>query len=95
MTHISPFALAAYGALGALIGLVYFWGLGWNVQLYASGGSGWKALAVHVLRLVGIVVIFALCARQGAAALLSNFAGFLAVRTVAIDRKRSSAGSNT
>jgi F1F0 ATPase subunit 2 len=95
MTHLSPFAVAAYGALGALLGVVYFWGLGWNVRLYASGGGGWKALAVHVLRLAGMVVIFAICARQGAAALLSNFGGFLAVRTVAIDRKRRSARSHT
>ncbi|MBV8135078.1 MAG: hypothetical protein JO121_05455 [Deltaproteobacteria bacterium] len=90
MTHLNPFALAAYGVLGALLGLVYFWGLARIVGLYASGGTGWKTLAVRVLRLVGIAVIFATCARQSAAALLSNFAGFLAVRTVAIDRTLSS-----
>ena len=95
MTQLSVLAVAMYGLLGAVLGLVYFSGLGWNVRLYVSGDTRCKALAVHVVRLVGIIGIFTLCARQGAAALLTNLAGFLAVRTVAIDHMRSSARSHT
>jgi F1F0 ATPase subunit 2 len=95
MTHLGPLAVAGHGVLGALSGLVYFSALGWNVRFYASRGAGGKALGLHVLRFVGIVVIFAICARQGAASLLSGLVGFLAIRTFAIAGQRISVGSDT
>jgi F1F0 ATPase subunit 2 len=77
-----------YAALGVLIGAVYFAALAWNVKLYADHGAGLSALLLHLARIVVAVVTFTLCARQGAAPLLASFAGFLAVRTISVNRSR-------
>ncbi len=82
-----------YGALGVLLGAAYFSALGWNVRLYTDEGAGWKALLLHLVRLLAAIAIFTICARQGATPLLSAFAGFLAARTVAVHRNRTAVGS--
>lgn len=78
--------IASYVALGALVGAAYFAALGWNVRLYADHGAGWKALLLHLARLALAVAALTLCARQGAAPLLASFAGFLAIRTISVNR---------
>lgn len=79
--------LLACGALGALVGVAYFATLGWNVRFYFRERRGWAAVATHVARFVVVMLCFAAIARgAGAGALLSAFAGFLVVRTVAIRR---------
>jgi F1F0 ATPase subunit 2 len=77
--------LASYAALGGFIGALYFAALAWNVRLYTGHGSGWKALLLHLSRLATAVAVFALCARQGATALLASFLGFLFIRTISVN----------
>ena len=84
-----------YCALGALLGAAYFSALGWNVRLYVGGGAGSSALLVHLLRLIVIVAVFILCARQGASSLLSSVAGFELMRNVAVNRQRLALGRNS
>lgn len=75
----------AFGSLGALIGVAYFAALGWNVRFYLRGCRGWAAGATHAARLIAVVLCFTAIARgAGAGALLGAFAGFLAVRTMAV-----------
>lgn len=76
-----------YAGFGATLALAYFAALGWNVRLYAGHGAGWSAMLVHLTRLLGIGVAFALCARQGALPLLSSVAGFQIMRTAAVKRQ--------
>ena len=80
--------MAAYGALGALIGMAYFAALAWNVRLYTGHGAGGNALLLHLSRLAVAVAAFALCARQGAAPMLASFGGFLAMRTIWVNHYR-------
>lgn len=88
MIGIVVLRMAAYAALGMLIGMAHFGVLAWNVRLYARGGAGWDALLMHLLRLAIAVAAFTLCARQGAAALLACFAGFQAIRALSVWRYR-------
>lgn len=80
--------MAAYGAVGALIGTAYFAALAWNVRLYTGHGAGRNALVLHLSRLAVAVAAFTLCARQGAAPMLASFAGFLAIRTILVNHYR-------
>lgn len=77
-----------YLTLGGVLGAAYFSALDWNVRLYAEAGAGWKALQLHLGRLLGAVAVFAILARMGALPLLAAFAGFLAARTIAVSRHR-------
>jgi F1F0 ATPase subunit 2 len=79
---------AAYGALGALIGMAYFAALAWNVRLYIGHGAGRNALLLHLLRLAIAVAAFTVCARQGAAPILASFAGFMAIRAISVNHYR-------
>ena len=80
--------IAAYAALGALIGMAYFVALAWNVRLYTGHGIGRNALLLHLLRLAVAIAAFTLCARQGAAPMLASFAGFLAIRAISVNHYR-------
>jgi F1F0 ATPase subunit 2 len=80
--------MAVYVALGALIGMVYFAALAWNVRLYTGHGAGRNALLLHLARFAVAVAAFTLCARQGAAPMLASFGGFLAIRTIAVNHYR-------
>ena len=80
--------MAAYAALGALIGMAYFAALAWNVRLYTGHGAGRNALLLHLSRLAVAAAVFTLCAMQGAAPLLANFAGFVAIRTFWVNHYR-------
>lgn len=86
MTYLILGRALIYGALGTALGAAYFSALAWNVRLYTAGCAERNALLVHMLRIIGVAAIFALCARQGAVPLLASFAGFLAIRTVAVSR---------
>ena len=86
MIGVVVLRIAPYVALGAIIGTAYFAALGWNVRLYAGHGAGWKALLLHLSRLGIAIVAFMFCAGRGAAPLLASFAGFLAIRTISVNR---------
>ncbi len=75
-----------YAVMGTMIGVAYFAALGWNVRLYADRGAGLNALLLHLARLVVAVAVFTLCAKQGAAPLLASFVGFVAIRTISVNR---------
>ena len=76
-----------YGALGALLALAYFYALRWNVRLYVTRGAAWSILSIHLMRLLSLAAALTLFAREGALPLLSCVAGFLMMRTVAINRQ--------
>ena len=84
-----------YAVIGGLIGAAYFAALAWNVRLYTDNGAGWSALLLHLTRLVVAVAAFTLCARQGAAPLLASFGGFLAIRTISVNRYRLALARNS
>jgi len=62
--------------VGALAGGSYLGALGWNVRLYCRETGIHLALAIHLFRLLAIVVIFLAIAHAGVAPLLWSFAGF-------------------
>jgi F1F0 ATPase subunit 2 len=78
--------IAFYASLGAVLGAGYFAALRWNVQIYFDRGSGWNLVLLHFSRLVLAIAVFTLCAKQGAAPLLASLAGFLAIRTISLQR---------
>ena len=88
MIAVAVVRMAAYGALGALIGMAYFAALAWNVRLYIGHGAGRNALLLHLLRLAIAVAAFTLCAKQGAAPMLASFVGFLAIRVISVNHYR-------
>lgn len=88
MIHLILVRDLPYGVLGALLAVVYFSALGWNVHLYVDNGAGWSALLVHLARLLAIGAAFTLCARQGALPLLSSVVGFQLMRTAAVNQQR-------
>ncbi|WP_051516509.1 ATP synthase subunit I [Herbaspirillum sp. RV1423] len=55
----------ASGAVGAMIGLVHFSALQWNVRLFTGGGL-WRPLALQAVRFGVTVAALYLCARLGA-----------------------------
>jgi len=87
MMGLMAVQITAFATLGALLGFVYLAALGLNVRLYLEAGAGWLALLVHTTRLLATCVALALCARQGALALLSSVAGFQIVKTIAINQR--------
>ena len=88
MIAVVVLRMVSYAMLGALIGAGHFAALEWNVRLYIGRVAGWKAALLHFSRLAVAMAAFTLCARQGAAALLASFAGFLAIRTTSVNRYR-------
>lgn len=86
MTGAIGLRIIPYAALGSLIGAGYFGALAWNVRLYVGHTYGRQALLVHLLRLAVAGAAFTLCARQGAAPMIASFMGFLAIRTITINR---------
>jgi F1F0 ATPase subunit 2 len=87
MSASIPLNVAAYGMLGIALGTAYFAALQLNVRLYCDGVSVWKALLVHLLRVVAAGSVFTACAHHGALPLLSGFGGFMVMRTVSLRRR--------
>jgi F1F0 ATPase subunit 2 len=86
MTGALGLRIVPYAALGSLIGAGYFAALAWNVRLYVGGADGVQAVLIHLLRLAAAIAAFTLCARQGAAPMIASLLGFLAIRTISINR---------
>jgi hypothetical protein len=82
-----PLDVTAYGMLGIALGAAYLTALRLNVRLYCDGLSVWKALLVHLLRIVGVGSAFTVCACHGALPLLSGFGGFVVMRTVSLRQR--------
>jgi F1F0 ATPase subunit 2 len=80
--------LLPYCALGALLGVAYFYALGLNVRLYMSSKPSWGAGLLHLARLLLMVAVFTLCARQGASSLLASVVGFELMRKVAVNQQK-------
>jgi N-ATPase, AtpR subunit len=79
-----------YAMLGVALCAAYFSTLRWNIRLYCDRGLLWRALVVHLSRLIGIGAVFTVCACRGAGPLLSTFAGFIMMRTVALHQHNRS-----
>ena len=84
MSDLILLKVLTYGMLGVALCAAYFSTLRWNIRLYCERRLEWKALVVHLLRLIGIGAVFTVCARRGAVPLLSSCAGFITMRTVAL-----------
>jgi len=85
MSNSIPLKLiTTYGIIGIALCAVYLFALRWNIRLYCNYMALWKALLLHLLRLVAIGTAFTLCARQGALPLLLSFGGFVGMRTIAL-----------
>ncbi|MFZ2063741.1 MAG: ATP synthase subunit I [Candidatus Binatus sp.] len=94
MIEVIVSRIVPYAVIGASIGVAYFAALGWNVRLYADNGAGPSSLLLHLARIVVAVAAFTLCAKQGAMPLLACFAGFLAIRTISVNRNRLALAKN-
>jgi F1F0 ATPase subunit 2 len=88
MTVAIGLRMVLYAALGVMIGAGYFSALAWNVRLYVDRAGGVKALFLHLVRLAVAAAAFAVCAKRGAAPMIACFVGFLAMRTISINRYR-------
>lgn len=88
MTNPILMRMSVYGMMGALLGVVYFSALGWNVRLYVDAGTRWTGPLVHLGRALVIGAAFTLCARNGALPLLSSVAGFQIIRMVVVNQRK-------
>lgn len=68
--------------LGLALGLAYVKLLRTNIRLYLAGRAA-RAIALHVARFAGVVVVLGVAAYLGAAALVAATLGFTAVRFAA------------
>jgi F1F0 ATPase subunit 2 len=76
--------MLAFGlAAGALIGLVHFVSLGWNMRLFVTG-SALGAAGLQIARLALVAIVFFGLAKIGAGALLAGLVGLLAARRRAL-----------
>jgi len=96
---MSPVALLPLAALagataiaGFLFGRAYFAMLRWTVASFAARQGWFGPLALTLGRIAAAVVLFAIAARLGAAALLAAFLGFLVARAVAVGAARRAGG---
>jgi F1F0 ATPase subunit 2 len=80
-------------AVGAIAGGSYLGALEWNVRLYCRETGIRLALAIHLLRLLAVVIIFVAIARAGAAPLLWSFAGFHITRLSTLGLKAFPSGT--
>ena len=95
MSAMAAARIAAYGALGASIGMAYFVALAWNVRLYTGRTPGWSAPILHLARVSAAAAAFTLCARYGGALILASFGGFFAIRVFSVNRYRPAAWRNS
>jgi F1F0 ATPase subunit 2 len=79
---------SAAALAGLAFGLLYFAALRWTVDFYL-GARGWLVpVSLTLARIIAAVVVLALAARLGAAALFCVFLGFLAARALALRTAR-------
>ncbi len=89
-TFISIASLAVTMAfIGFAFGLVYFAALRRTVTLFAAGRGWFVPVALTLGRIAAAIIVLALAAKLGAAALLAMFIGFLLARTLALRAARS------
>lgn len=81
-----------YLALGLAIGAAFFAALALNTRLYLESRPV-LGVFLHLARLGGAIVAFALIASRGPAPLLAALVGFVTVRLLAVRRLRRAAGS--
>lgn len=80
---MSYLAYAAFTAIGAVVGALYFLILYRTVQLHIAGAAVARVLPLYVLRAAGAVAVFWLIAREGAVPLLLALGGFVVARYAA------------
>lgn len=75
-------AVAAYAALGLIVGFGYYAAMLANGGLPAAAPA-WAVKGLHILRLAAAIAFFAWLASLGAVPVLSAFVGFLVGRVIA------------
>ncbi len=84
MTSTAVAQIGLFATLGLGIGLVHFLALRLNTMLYAAGGAGGRAIALHIGRMLLTLALFTWMAWLGALALLAAFGGFLVARPLVL-----------
>ena len=69
-------------SIGLGLGVIFFWLLKINSELYLRGKTAWFGVLAHIARLAILVLIFWYVANFGAGVLLSSFGGFLLGRLI-------------
>lgn len=69
-------------AAGFGIGILFFWLLKINSELYLQGEKIWLGVLTHLARFATLVFVFWYISSFGAVALLGSFGGFLMGRLV-------------
>jgi len=80
---MSYLAYAAFVALGAAAGALYFLLLYHSVRLHAAGAAVGRVAPLYLLRIAGAVAVFWTVAQQGALPLILALGGFVLAREVA------------
>jgi F1F0 ATPase subunit 2 len=89
VVHLDPILAVLIGAgLGLLLGGAHFLSLWWNVELYATGGCGFCALALQIGRFALLLAVMVFLAWLGALSLLSGTLGLLLARSLIVHRVR-------
>ncbi len=84
--NLDPMTAVLAGlAAGALLGVVHFGSLRWNVRLYAGGGAV-AAFGVQILRFACTAAGLWALTRLGAPALLAGASGIVVARGVLLRR---------
>ncbi|MFS8116040.1 ATP synthase subunit I [Rhizobium jaguaris] len=88
IVHLDLAAKILFGfVLGALLGLLHFGALWWNVQALTGGASA-KAVMLHVLRFAVLLVVLYGLAKLGAPVLLAASVGVLVGRGLVLRHVR-------
>lgn len=74
--------------VGAVFGAAFFGALECNVRLYCWNYATRLAPVIHVMRILGVALVFVGFAKLGAAPLLSAAAGLQLARIFAVRAKR-------
>lgn len=77
-------AIAAFSAMGFVLGLAYFAALRWTVERYLRGNR--TAIVWYVLRLAAMSGALYVLVRTGGVLVLASLGGFFVARLVAVRR---------
>lgn len=77
-------AIAAFSAMGFVLGLAYFAALRWTVERYLRGNR--TAIVWYVLRLAAMSAALYVLVRTGGVLVLASLGGFFVARLVAVRR---------
>lgn len=81
-------SLALHLVAGMALGVLYFYGLWWNIRLYTSGRNTAMVLALGIGRMACVAGLLVLASLEGALPLLASALGMLIARFMVMRRVR-------